>query len=133
MTKLRDFMGRPLEGVVRRALEKVVVDKATGCWIWTGSRSRGYGQLSSRKGLAPFKAHVLMYEIFRGHVPDGMVVRHDCDRPECCNPQHLRTGTQKDNMQDALRRGRYSPVSLFNLRPGARGFHGAGPKSIGEL
>lgn len=79
------------------------------------------------------KAHALMYELAFGPVATGLVVRHACDRPECCNPGHLLVGTQKDNAKDASKRDRLNPVSLFNLRPGARGFHGAGPKSIGEL
>lgn len=34
------------------------------------------------------------------------MVRHTCDVPKCINPDHLILGTQKDNMQDAVNRGR---------------------------
>lgn len=29
---------------------------------------------------------------------------HSCDRPICCNPRHLRWGTQQENVDDAVAR-----------------------------
>lgn len=40
----------------------------------------------------------------------GGVVRHSCDNPRCINPDHLSLGTQSDNIQDAVRRGRHNPA-----------------------
>lgn len=37
----------------------------------------------------------------------GLVVRHTCDNPRCINPRHLLIGTQQDNMNDMLSRGRH--------------------------
>jgi len=122
-------LGKDPEVLMSRLIAKVKVDAASGCWNWAGSLSRGYGQLSSRRGHAPYKAHRLSYELFVGAIGDGLVVRHDCDNPRCCNPMHLRLGTQKDNARDASTRHRLNPVSKLNLRPGARGYHGAGPIS----
>lgn len=39
---------------------------------------------------------------------DGLVVRHSCDYSHCRNAEHLVIGTQKQNMQDAVVRGRIS-------------------------
>ena len=36
----------------------------------------------------------------------GQVVRHKCDNPRCINPNHLELGTQLDNVQDSVVRGR---------------------------
>lgn len=51
-------------------------------------------------------AHILSYLLYKGDVPDGLVVRHSCDDPTCVNPEHLLLGTAKENSQDMVRRGR---------------------------
>lgn len=39
-------------------------------------------------------------------IPEEMVVMHTCDNPACCNPNHLRLGTQLENIQDCVRKDR---------------------------
>ncbi len=39
-------------------------------------------------------------------MPDGINVLHGCDNPPCCNPAHLRLGTQAENIADCIRRNR---------------------------
>jgi len=78
----------------------------SGCWLWLGSKMpRGYGQIQflGKK----YYAHRLSFEAYKGHIPDGHVVRHTCDEPSCVNPDHLLSGTQKDNTQDCIRRNRF--------------------------
>lgn len=81
----------------------------SGCWEWRGAtRGNGYGALSlSRYGLDEAPVHRLMYERFIGLIPDGLIIRHKCDNPPCCNPDHLEVGTHWDNMQDMVERGRH--------------------------
>ena len=57
---------------------------------------------------------VLMHRIaWEAHnaepIPEGMVVMHTCDNPECFNPHHLRLGTQSENMRDCVAKGRHKP------------------------
>lgn len=110
--------------------------KREGCWGWSGGDDGfGYGTLSSRdkkNSDSPEKAHRISYEKAFGPIPDGMQVCHRCDNPPCTNPDHLFLGTAKDNADDCSRKGRNNPISLLNLRPGAQGFHGAGPISTGD-
>jgi hypothetical protein len=39
-------------------------------------------------------------------------MRHKCDNPCCVNPSHLEPGTQADNIQDVIIRGRYGRKKL---------------------
>ena len=53
--------------------------------------------------------HRITYCFNSGTHPDmieGLVVRHKCDNPRCINPKHLEIGTQEDNIQDRVVRGR---------------------------
>jgi hypothetical protein len=101
------------------------------CWPWTGICDEyGYGRVHFM--TSKIKAHRVSYEMVNGPIPEGLIIRHKCDNPNCVNPSHLCVGTQKDNMQDASKRMRLSAKSLENLRPGSKGFRGAGPISNGE-
>jgi hypothetical protein len=73
----------------------------SGCWLWTRAKNaKGYGIFYG--GLV----HRAAYSRFVGPIPDGQYVLHKCDNRACCNPAHLYTGTQKDNMRDMYERGR---------------------------
>lgn len=48
--------------------------------------------------------HRKVHYLRTGEWPE--VVRHTCDNPRCVNPEHLIGGTQKDNVQDTINRGR---------------------------
>ena len=81
------------------------VSKDEGCWLWEGHcSSDGYGsfRVKGRETLT----HRFSYLLHKGPIPKGMLVLHSCDRPACVNPAHLFVGTQKDNMQDMLAKGR---------------------------
>ena len=75
-----------------------------GCWLWTGSKTvkGGYGQFSLNR--RPVRAHRFSYEITKGAIPTGMIIRHMC-RGKCVNPDHLELGTFQDNMNDRQRDG----------------------------
>lgn len=79
----------------------------TGCWVWMKALSRrGYGQVSNPSGGMDL-AHRRSYEVYVGPIPDGHGVLHRCDNPPCINPGHLFTGTQQDNVNDMVRKGRH--------------------------
>jgi hypothetical protein len=80
---------------LRRFHEKI--DRSGECHEWQAQTdSDGYGLFSvdGRKRLA----HRVAYYIEHGTLP--AVVRHTCDNPSCVNPEHLKGGTQMDNIAD---------------------------------
>lgn len=51
--------------------------------------------------------HRWLYQHLHGvTLTTGEVVRHTCDVSLCVNPNHLLLGTQADNIQDCIDRGR---------------------------
>jgi hypothetical protein len=50
-------------------------------------------------------SHRATYILTHGEIPDGLLVRHLCNNPACCNPAHLALGTDWDNMHDKMRAG----------------------------
>jgi len=74
------------------------------CLEWTGCCfANGYG--STRAYGKDWYTHRLALEL-EGVDTTGHYVLHSCDNRLCCNPDHLRTGTQQDNMADRNSRGR---------------------------
>lgn len=41
-------------------------------------------------------------------LPSSVVVMHTCDNRLCCNPEHLRSGSNDENMADMAAKGRAS-------------------------
>lgn len=86
---------------------RVDVTTKDGCWEWKGARSAGYGMFRCQGKY--LSAHRVAYEIFKGPIPPGFgyhgtVVMHGCDNRRCCNPYHLRLGTNQSNRQDLIRK-----------------------------
>ncbi len=78
----------------------------TPCWTWTRAKNRrGHGLTTVARVRE--QAHRVAWIVAHGDVPAGLHVLHECDNPPCCNPDHLRTGTRVDNMQDAIAKGRF--------------------------
>lgn len=76
------------------------------CWEWVGERIQqsGYGVLSIANVY--YLAHRLSFVLANGKIDPDLLVMHSCDNRRCVNPKHLSQGTDKDNIQDALRKGR---------------------------
>lgn len=92
-----------------RLLNKTVRNPLTGCWLFTGCiiKNSGYGQIGDG-ARGRLLAHRASYALFNGPIPEGLMVLHSCDVRACIKPTHLFVGTGKDNMQDAMRKGRHA-------------------------
>jgi len=90
------------------------INAQTKCWHWMGYRlPSGYGHIVVTIGPKVYRttlAHRYAYESTYGSIPKDALVLHRCDNPSCINPAHLYVGTQVDNMQDAMLRGRIRGV-----------------------
>lgn len=106
-----------------RFLARLPVLPDNDCWEWEGARKPGgYGVFHYNGKDHP--AHRISVILLKGvSIPRGMVVMHLCHNPPCCNPDHLKVGTQKENMQMSVQDGR-----MINC-----GNPGQPRKSIAEL
>ena len=110
-------MGIPItitQDVIERVEAGYIPIPETGCWIWEKSVSgKGYARMSIKDRL--YGVNRVAWEIYRGHIPNGMNVLHNCDTPLCINPDHLFLGTFSDNLQDCHNKGRKNhPRGLTN-------------------
>jgi hypothetical protein len=112
-----------------RVMEQAVIDGS--CLIWpVPGGGRPTTTYRGQKGLVTR----FVWEEAHGPIPDGLVVRHSCDRPQCVALGHLCLGTQKDNIHDAIDRGRMDHAAMSPWRTMSRGPDGrfVGPED-GEL
>lgn len=104
-TDKRGMHGTPAE----RFWHWVEKGSEDACWLWQGMTDKdGYGTLKDGRNL--LRAHRISYEIHKGEIPDGHLIRHSCHTPGCVNPKHLSTGTHLDNAMDKTLAGR-APVN----------------------
>lgn len=89
------------------------VNKTRTCWLYTGKKdSHGYGivirkrkTVSGRYLTRYFVAHRVAFGI--GKIASGLLeVMHECDNPPCIRPSHLKLGTHRENILDAVKRRR---------------------------
>lgn len=85
-------------------LKTITVD-LNGCWVWGGYKVKGYGRVY--RNNRQVSVHRLIWEFYKGPIPQGVQVLHKCDNPSCSNPEHLFLGTQKDNVHDCMNKGRF--------------------------
>lgn len=98
--------GRPPRPITERFWSKVDKKGVDDCWLFTSNHGgTQYGMLSVPKGQEYF-AHRISWIIHNGSIPDGLLVLHTCDVPKCVNPKHLFLGTNQDNMDDMVKKGR---------------------------
>lgn len=81
------------------------------CIEYTGHvRKNGYGTLKigKRENYIDVLAHRFAFQLVIGGyiLKENIQVCHHCDNPTCVNPAHLFPGTNQDNIDDKVRKGR---------------------------
>lgn len=98
---------RDPEFKTRFLLKVLVIEDENSCWEWQANRivPSGYGRVSI-DGLMEL-AHRVSYVLYKGIIPEGLNVLHTCDNPPCVRPSHLYAGTNSQNIEDSISRGRW--------------------------
>ena len=104
------------QSVVERFWSKVdLPGTPEGCWIWRAGRTRkGYGLFADTHGHSEH-AHRVAWRLEGNEIPKGGMVLHHCDNPSCVRPEHLFVGSAKDNIQDAISKGRIDPFAIARV------------------
>lgn len=110
-------------------LSKIWVDPNSGCHIWTGYTSFGYGIIDvpgyrARGGRRILMVHRVMWEMANGFT-NAEHVHHICENPPCVNPEHLQPMTHKENNRLAYTTYKYGTCERghTDLRTTKRGTH----------
>lgn len=91
------------EKVIARFWSRVDIREPCECWEWKALRSpNGYGRFVTNNLV--ILAHRVAFHLSGGDI--SRIVRHKCDNPPCCNPDHLEDGSIADNNADCISRGR---------------------------
>ena len=100
---------RIIRTLKNRFYSRVNIPSENDCMEWCGvSVNNGYGQISVGKRM--INAHRVSYIIHFGDIKNNLHVLHTCDNRRCVLPEHLYLGTNKDNINDKVKRNRvYRP------------------------
>ena len=105
----RSYTRIELQELIKQRIKIVDNGQPTLCWEWQGSTHMkekwNYGTISLNNKCT--NAHRVSWEVFNGTIPKGLSVLHHCDTPLCVCPEHLFIGTGKDNIDDAVKKGRW--------------------------
>ncbi len=95
------------ESEIKRFQSHITKRGPDECWEWHRALEWfGYGRMVVRRKWR-LKAHRVAFLLNGGNLSeDKPRVLHSCDNPKCCNPQHLRAGSDKENAEDKVSRGR---------------------------
>jgi hypothetical protein len=91
--------------------------KENGCIEWTGAK------LPSGHGAIYYNGHVLkvhraLYIETYGKLDSKTVVRHICNNAACVNLNHLKPGTQAENINDTVLAGNHGMKKKTNCKYG---------------
>ena len=97
-----------------RLLSKV--EKTDSCWNWKGATrgKNGYGAMKVDGKVV--SVHKLAYTLYRGEIPQNLLVSHTCHNSLCVNPDHLKLVTPKENHNEGVRRGTIVPQKHEHLK-----------------
>lgn len=122
----------------QRLRAKLLPPNENGCILWSGARRmfkngvdshgqvwRGVQNPVTKSWTGLIYAHVAIWTITYGPIPEGLQVQHNCPNKHnglCCNVDHLKLGKPRENSTDMMAQGtanyhvghRKSPIGELN-------------------
>lgn len=97
-------------GQAKEYIQRSVRVTSSGCWEFCPNSKNRRMKKPRYKNITLWGktqgAHRWSYLLFKGEIPNGLFVCHECDNPPCCNPEHLFLGTREENFEDCRKKGR---------------------------
>ena len=94
-----------MKQIDQRFENSYIPEPNSGCWLWIQQVTMGnYGRFIANKKR--YQAHRFSFELYKKPISIGLSVCHSCDNTLCVNPDHLFEATQKENMQDMIKKKR---------------------------
>ena len=81
---------------IAERMAKYISVNPSGCHIWTGCKSFGYGRIGIDGRL--LLAHRVAYAMAHGEISSEDILDHLCRTPACVNPDHLEIVTHRENI-----------------------------------
>lgn len=91
--------------ITKKLMSSYVVDPVTGCWNWTGSVFKSNGRACLNIGVRLLASRLMYVAVYRKPLGE-LCVLHSCDNVLCVRPAHLKPGTNQDNSDDMIAKGR---------------------------
>ena len=98
--------GQPTDPETYQYIVDNIEKTEDGCWLWKGRFDRyGYGSLSHKDRQGRIHTYTLAH--VKGPPPNDKQnhALHSCRNRHCCNPDHLRWGSNAENVADMVKDG----------------------------
>lgn len=70
---------------------------SSGCWLFSGGNSKGYGYIEYEGELWP--AHRLVFWLCSNEDIESKHIHHVCENPPCINPSHMKALTPSEHIK----------------------------------
>jgi len=92
--------------ILKKLIEKRIIDNITNCWNFQGTPNTKYGVISYKGKTVNVHRFIAFICLGLRLENRNLYACHKCDNTRCFNPEHIFIGTALDNQNDAIIKGR---------------------------